>query len=113
VSRKHHIPAGIPADDLGQHLLVALVRGVADPYTEFSLKAGNGLRCNVCRPVVHIESRARIARAASESGEPRDEIAALHVSRTLSEISISTPNTKVISAEIALITGLAPRRAIA
>ena len=36
-----------------------------------------------------------------------------HAARTRSEIKISAPKKTVISAEIALMTGLAPRRAIA
>src|ERR1035441_6795055 len=101
----------------GEHLLIAFVGGVADTHAEFGLERGNGLRGDVGRPVVHVEPRAGIARTGGEPGQPRDEMAALHgalhVDRTLSESRISTPKTRVTSAEMALMTGLAPRRAIA
>ncbi len=110
---EYDVPAGIPGDDLGEHLLVALVGGVADAHAEFRLEVGNGLGGYVCRPVVDVEARARIARTAGESRHPQEKIAAVHVSRTLSEIRIRIPKTRVMSAEMALMTGLEPRRAMA
>ena len=51
--------------------------------------------------------RQRQSRHAEEKGAPP------HASRTLSEITMSTLKKSVTKAEIALITGLAPLRAIA
>src|SRR5258708_30558587 len=99
-------------DDMREHLSIGFVGGVVDAHAEFRLEVGNGLGRDVCRPVVDVEARPRIARTGSESRHPHQKMTAVHVSRTLSEIRIRTPKTTVMRAGMALITGADPRRAM-
>src|SRR5215467_11977637 len=110
---EHDVPAGIAGEHLGQHLLVAFIGDVADLHSEFRFELRNGLRRDVARPVVHVQAGTRFRRASGQTREAEKERASIHASRTLSEITISTLKKSVTRAEIALMTGLAPRRAIA
>ncbi len=110
---EHDVPAGVAGEHFGQHLLVAFVGGVTHARSELRLEAGDGLGRHVGRPVIDVQPRAGIARASGEPGDGQQKRAAVHVSRTRSEMRIRMPNSTVTMEEMALMTGLAPRRAMA
>ena len=110
---EYDVPAGVASENLGQHLLVALVSCVADAHAELGFECRNRFGRYVGRPVVDVEPRTRVARAPGEAGHSEEEGSPVHASRTRSEIRMMMPNSTVMSDEMALITGLAPRRAIA
>ena len=51
--------------------------------------------------------------ASGKAGHSQEERAAVHAARTFSDTTIRMPKKTVMRAEMALITGLAPRRAMA
>jgi hypothetical protein len=97
VRREDHVPAGVAAEDAGEHLLVGLVDGVADPDAELGGEVADGLGRHVARPVEDVE--AGPGGGAAEGGERADEGAALHDCCSLSTMAFTK--------------GLGPRGAVA
>src|SRR3954454_11944299 len=67
---------------------------VADANAEFGFEVRDGLRRDIRGPVVDVEAGARFAAACRQAGESEQEVAAVHHSRTRSEMSRTrTPNS--------------------
>src|SRR5438132_1362588 len=99
IAGEDDVPSGISGERLGQHLLIALIDAVPHAYAELALEIGDGIRSNVVRPVVDVEARTPVERAAGESREPEEEMAARHcfLSRRRSESRMSAPKNTTIS----------------
>ena len=63
--RKDHVPSGVAAHDLGEHLRNAFVGSVANAHAEFALEVGDGIGRDVVGPVVDVEARAACEQAAA------------------------------------------------
>src|SRR5262249_27021850 len=112
---EYDVPASVAGERPGEQLLVALIDAVADGHSELPLEVRNGIRRDVVRPVVDVQPAAYGARASRDARQAQEEQAAVHCRRLCkrSETSTSAPKKTTISAEIALIAGFAPRRAVA
>ncbi len=114
--RKNDVPSGISAHHARQHLFIAFVDSVAYAHAELGFKFRDCVGSDVGGPVEDVEARTAIARAAAECAGRQcseQEVTAVQVVRSLSEIRTSDPNPMTINAEIAFTTGFTPRRAMA
>src|SRR5262249_46512626 len=104
----------VAGERLGKHFFVALVDAVANGDAEFALEVGNRVGRDVVRPVVHVQARTPVESATGCSGYCEQKPAPVHGRlRSRSESRMRTPKKTPIRAEIALMAGLAPRRAVA
>src|SRR6266480_4795194 len=99
ITREDDIPPGISGERLGQHLLIALIDAVPHADAELALEIGDGFGSHIVRPVVDVEARTPVQRAAGESREPEEEMAARHcfLSRRRSESRMSAPKNTTMS----------------